>query len=273
MIYKLGFATGFAIGRTGRILWEILRFPAWLLCSRRRKASGIDTTGVRLSLPHEAVAVDEAEEVAIFNPMEIRVPNPRSSGRKVSDEERFGPNVYGSRLGKPANGAALSNADRLLCAGKWSTHREIAVGSIITQEEGCWYWTGSKGSNGYGRISRQVDGARLSSVVHQLTWLEANGGPWPEGMVGRHSCRNRDCCAPDHITPGTYEENVRDAQFQDGTMDVHISRFPEHLRDALRSGEAVEWEGRIWEPSQRKVAEFVIDARTNDVGDGSDTIG
>ena len=198
-------------------------------------------------LPRGTLLVDENDELLAKNTMEFPVPERRRLGRRVYEENRFGPNTYASRSADAVDDTVLSNADRLVVAGKWSTNAEIAAGRIITSQAGCWFWLGTLSSNGYGRVSRKVDGVRLSAVVHQLTWLEANGGPWPTGLIARHACRNRDCCSPEHITPGTPLDNIHDAQFRDGTMDVHISRFPVHLHERLRSGEPVEWEGQIWE--------------------------
>ena len=106
---------------------------------------------------------------------------------------------------------------------------------------------GTLSSNGYGRITRTIDKRRINAPVHCLVWVETNESRWPDGLISRHSCRNRYCCSPYHITPGTPQENTYDAQFRDGTMEVAIDRLPKHLHDRLRKEEAVEWDGQIWE--------------------------
>ena len=142
---------------------------------------------------------------------------------------------------------AATNAEIVLAAGRWSTAAEIAKGRISVEDGGCWLWTGTLSSGGYGRVTRTINGRRYSVPVHQLTWLDANDGGWPPGAVGRHLCRNRACCRPDHIIPGTPLENVQDAQFRDGTMDVSIHRLPPDLQQSLIREGSVEWDGQVYD--------------------------
>ena len=137
----------------------------------------------------------------------------------------------------------LNNAETILASNRWSTDAEIVRSGILTQQDGCWFWTGMLNDHGYGRVTRSVDGRTVGAPVHQLVWLESRVLRWPQGMIARHLCRNRDCCAADHITPGTHLENVHDAQFRDGTMPISIHRLPEELQERVRAGEAVEWNG------------------------------
>ena len=138
----------------------------------------------------------------------------------------------------------LNNAETILASNRWSTDAEIVRSGILTQQDGCWFWTGMLTGHGYGRVTRSVDGRTVGAPVHQLVWLESRVLRWPQGMVARHLCRNRDCCAADHITPGTHLENVHDAQFRDRTMPISIHRLPEELQERVRAGEAVELEWR-----------------------------
>jgi hypothetical protein len=142
---------------------------------------------------------------------------------------------------------AATNAEIVLAAGRWSTAAEIAKGRISVEDGGCWLWTGTLSSGGYGRVTRTINGRRYSVPVHQLTWLEANDGGWPPGAVARHLCRNRACCRPDHIIPGTPLENVQDAQFRDGTLPVSIHRLPSDLQQRLIREGSVEWDGQVYD--------------------------
>lgn len=68
---------------------------------------------------------------------------------------------------------------------------------------GCWVFTGSKDSKGYGRIN--IDGRPVSA--HRLAW-ELTYGPIQEGQDVLHSCDNPPCVR--HLWLGTQADNVRD---------------------------------------------------------------
>ena len=166
--------------------------------------------------------------------------------RLVSLDSVYGP-PWGPQLPEESDTQATTNAEILLAADRWSTAAEITKGRISVEDGDCWIWTGTLSSGEYGRVTRTIKGRRYSVPVHQLTWLEANDGVWPHGAVARHLCRNRACCLPDHIIPGTPLENVQDAQFRDGTMDVSIHRLPPDLQQRLIREGSVEWDGQVYD--------------------------
>lgn len=68
---------------------------------------------------------------------------------------------------------------------------------------GCWIWTGSLSTDGYGRFRCE----RRSWLAHR--WLyESVHGPVPRGFELDHTCRNRRCVRPSHLDPVTHRENV-----------------------------------------------------------------
>ncbi len=69
---------------------------------------------------------------------------------------------------------------------------------------GCWEWTGTIDSGGYGILN----GKRLHRLVY-----EAIIGDIPDGLVVRHMCHNRSCYNPNHLKPGTSFENAMDKRF------------------------------------------------------------
>ena len=69
---------------------------------------------------------------------------------------------------------------------------------------GCWEWTGSTDTIGYGLIS--LTGKLYG--VHRVSFFVHNGF-WPN--VCRHSCDNKKCFNPDHLVDGDRIDNVQDA--------------------------------------------------------------
>jgi hypothetical protein len=73
----------------------------------------------------------------------------------------------------------------------------------VEKTDGCWLWTGSRTSAGYGNLCI----ARTWHYAHRLAY-HLTVGPIPEGMVLDHLCRIRHCCNPAHLEPVTNRENT-----------------------------------------------------------------
>lgn len=78
----------------------------------------------------------------------------------------------------------------------------------------CWLWTKGK-SKGYGVVF-WPDAARPPSrrvyYAHQVAFLLTHGWrPTGDQSAIRHSCHNRLCCNPAHLTGGTKRENNQDS--------------------------------------------------------------
>jgi hypothetical protein len=70
----------------------------------------------------------------------------------------------------------------------------------------CWECSShATNKHGYPVLSRN---GKLG-YAHRLSYEDAKG-PIPEGMVLLHSCDNRKCINPAHLTPGTQLENIAD---------------------------------------------------------------
>lgn len=84
------------------------------------------------------------------------------------------------------------------------TPAERLASSYVRDASGCWLWTGSLTSSGYGHFSIR----NLYYQAHKLLYI-LHVGPIPDGLQIDHLCRTRRCVNPDHLEVVTQAENCQ----------------------------------------------------------------
>ena len=69
----------------------------------------------------------------------------------------------------------------------------------------CWPWRGGKLPNGYGAFWLGSNNTGAHRAAYRLFV-----GEIPAGLVVRHSCDNKECVNPAHLTLGSQAQNIAD---------------------------------------------------------------
>lgn len=81
----------------------------------------------------------------------------------------------------------------------------LATKTKIDPNTNCWLWQGALSKSGYGETSKDNHTWRAHRLMYTLLH-----GDIPSGMVIMHQCDTRDCINPEHLSLGTYQDNVTD---------------------------------------------------------------
>jgi len=91
---------------------------------------------------------------------------------------------------------------------------------------GCWLWTGSCDKDGYGLMRFSVGRRATTTPAHRAMWQFRNG-TMPAGRYACHSCDTPSCVNPDHIWPGSPQDNRDDCAAKGRAR--YRPRLPDHL--------------------------------------------
>jgi hypothetical protein len=82
----------------------------------------------------------------------------------------------------------------------------------VWKTETCWIWVGAGNGHSYGGLRAGACGTGIRTPIiraHIASWI-LHFGPVPEGKHICHRCDQPRCIRPDHLWPGTHDENMRD---------------------------------------------------------------
>ena len=105
---------------------------------------------------------------------------------------------------------------------------------------GCWEWTGSLDSSGYGAIK---DTAPSKKNIRPHRYIMESLGHNITGLSVLHKCDNPKCLNPDHLFVGTQTDNIRDMVAKGRAKTTNGYRWWTDGKQAMMSMESP---GPIW---------------------------
>jgi hypothetical protein len=113
---------------------------------------------------------------------------------------------------------------------------------IQISDTGCWLWTDSLVTGGYGGITINKKRYRATHIVYKLY----KNIDIPEGKMLCHTCDNPACVNPDHLFIGNQIDNLRDMRLKNrhafgsgnGTAKLSEKIVP-IIREANKAGFSV----------------------------------
>jgi len=139
-----------------------------------------------------------------------------------------------------------------------------------SERNGCWNWTGSTNSNGYGTLVYQGQHATAHRVAAFLLELVDTIAA-PKNRRGSgfilHQCDNKLCCNPTHMRVGTYAENQIEAYARrrraahKGTAHTNAKQTKESIelvKDMYAHGVSQEAIAKLLAVSQSSISKILL---------------
>ncbi len=93
---------------------------------------------------------------------------------------------------------------------KWNTPESMILGKSVKHSSGCWLWKDYVSRKGYSHIQASLWGRYFNvSTGHQLSYIVYKGD-YDRNLLICHKCNTPSCVNPDHLYPGTNQDNMRD---------------------------------------------------------------
>lgn len=96
---------------------------------------------------------------------------------------------------------------------------ERIVSKCTKDKNGCWNYTGSLDSCGYGIF--KIEGRNLGA--HKVSYILHNGDFDQDIYEMMHDCHNRRCINPEHIKAGTHKQNMSYSDTRKRMRDSKLS--------------------------------------------------
>lgn len=101
--------------------------------------------------------------------------------------------------------------------------------------DGCWPWLGAINKSGYGSYCESGVIRTASRVAYELSRGPIPAGPGYHGFVIMHSCDNRRCCNPAHLSVGTQSDNNDDRDRKRRLFDPDSGMAWSHIARITRA--------------------------------------
>jgi hypothetical protein len=95
---------------------------------------------------------------------------------------------------------------------EWVTRPELFWAKIERRgADDCWEWQASGYQDGYGKHQLKTPKGWRERAAHRIAYVLATNTPLRAGVHILHSCDNRACCNPNHLSLGDRIRNRKEA--------------------------------------------------------------